>query len=113
MKLRAVRIPLVDALVTFDQRPVRVVNISRTGALLHSPTRPDVGIEGHLRLTHAHTSVTIGSRVVRVDVAERVEPIEDGAWSAAITFTAPPPDEIAALLRRVVAPRRSAGEVRG
>jgi hypothetical protein len=105
MKPRAVRIPLEDATVAFDGRAVRLVNISRTGALVRLARPHAAGTEGSLTVTHAYTTVTIDGRVVRVALAESPGAEDALSWQAAIAFTAPPPDEITALLRRLVAPR--------
>jgi hypothetical protein len=110
MKPRAVRIPLLDATVTFNGAIVRLVNISRTGALFASATPPTED-DGRLTLSHAHTTVIIDGRLVRVGVAADAEgEDEETLWEAAIVFTAPPPDEIMALLRRVVSPRVTAAD---
>ena len=110
MKPRAVRIPLVDATVAFDGHAVRLVNISRTGALVRLAEPHAAGTEGSLTLTHAYTTVRIDGRVVRVGIVGSPDGDDDLAWQAAIAFTAPPPDEITALLRRVVAPRPVAAD---
>jgi hypothetical protein len=105
MKPRAVRIPLVEARVTFNGSVVRLVNISRSGALVAVASAPATGSEGSLTVSHAYTTITIDGRVVRSDRAVSPDEGEDSGWQAAIVFTAPPPDEITALLRRVVSPR--------
>jgi hypothetical protein len=105
MKVRAVRIPLVDALVTFDARLVRLVNISRTGALVYAELPWEVGAKGSLTVTYGHTTVKIDGRVVRVGISAPFDPLAEPGWQAAVVFTAPPPEEITALLRRLVAPR--------
>lgn len=105
MKPRAVRIPLVEARVTFNGGAVRLVNISRSGALVAVASVPAEGSEGSLTVAHAHTTITIEGRVVRVGLAVSADDDQESSWQAAIVFTAPPPEEITALLRRVVSPR--------
>jgi hypothetical protein len=105
MKPRAVRIPLVEARVTFNGAEVDLVNISRTGALLASAGPQTVATSGSLVVTHASTTVTIDGRIVRSDSVTAGQDGDEAGWRAAIEFTAPPPDEVTALLRRVVSPR--------
>jgi hypothetical protein len=105
MKPRAVRIPLVEARVTFNGVSVGLVNISRTGALLAADSPQDIGTAGSLVVTHAHTTVTIDGRIVRANDVAAGRDGDDRGRHIAIEFTAPPPDEITALLRRVVSPR--------
>lgn len=102
MQPRAVRIPLYEATVSFDQHPASLVNISRTGALLRVHSPAEAGHEAPLVISHNHTMIQIDVRVVRTCLAPVPGRIDEGTWYAGVKFVAPPPLEIAQLLRRII-----------
>lgn len=99
---RAVRIPLEDAIVSFDHDPASLVNISRTGALLrlHGPAK--VGLAARLVITHNHTTIQLDAEVVRTKMAGTAGRADQGDWQCGVRFVAPPPTEIIQLLRRII-----------
>ena len=99
-KPRAVRISISEAVVTFKATQATLVNISRTGALLRFHAALPVDTTGELTLSHNHTTIHIEGRVVRTGTAGGPS---DGDWMVGLTFIAPPPPEITALLRRIIA----------
>ena len=101
-KARAVRISISDAVVTFMGKQATLVNISRTGALLraHSPLQVDA--TGQLTISHNHTTIHMEGRVVRGTMASTAGGANEGDWMVGLTFIAPPPPEITALLRRII-----------
>ena len=101
-KPRAVRISISDAVVTFMGKQATLVNISRTGALLRVQTTLPVDTAGQLTISHNHTTIHMEGRVVRSAMASTAGGPNDGDWTAGITFIAPPPPEITALLRRII-----------
>jgi hypothetical protein len=102
LKPRAVRISIADAIVTFMGKQATLVNISRTGALLRVHSTLPVESTGQLTISHNHTTIHMEGRVVRSAVATMAGGPNDGDWTAGITFIAPPPPEITALLRRII-----------
>lgn len=102
MQPRAVRIPLYDATVSFDQHPASLVNISRTGALLRMHGPAQTGYEGPVVIGHNHTTIHIDVRVVRTCLAPVAGRTDEGTWYVGVKFVAPPPLEIAQLLRRII-----------
>jgi hypothetical protein len=101
-KPRAVRISISDAVVTFMGKPATLVNISRTGALLRVRSLLQVEATGQLTISHNHTTIQLEGRVVRAAMATTAGGPNDGDWTAGLTFIAPPPPEITALLRRII-----------
>ena len=102
-KPRAVRISIADAVVTFKGKQATLVNISRTGALLRVHALLAVDTAGQLTISHNHTTIHMEGRVVRSSAASTAGGPNDGDWVAGHTFIAPPPPEITALLRRIIA----------
>lgn len=100
LKPRAVRISIADAVVTFKGTRVGLMNISRTGALLRVQSAAEIGATGHLVISHNHTTIHMEGKVVRCNLAGTGP--QDGEWLAGISFIAPPPPEITALLRRII-----------
>ena len=99
-KPRAVRISIAEAVVTFNGKQATLVNISRTGALLRVHAALPVNTTGELTISHNHTTVQMEGRVVRAGIAGGPN---DDDWTVGLTFIAPPPPEITALLRRIIA----------
>ncbi len=99
-KPRAVRISIAEAVVTFKEKQATLVNISRTGALLRVHAALPVDTTGQLTISHNHTTVQMEGRVVRTGIAGGPN---DDDWTVGLTFIAPPPPEITALLRRIIA----------
>ncbi len=99
-KPRAVRISIAEAVVTFNGKQATLVNISRTGALLRVHAALPVNTTGELTISHNHTTVQMEGRVVRAGIAGGPN---DDDWTVGLTFIAPPPQEITALLRRIIA----------
>ena len=99
-KPRAVRISIAEAVVTFNGKQATLVNISRTGALLRVHAALPVNTTGELTISHNHTTVQVEGRVVRAGIAGGPN---DDDWTVGLTFIAPPPPEITALLRRIIA----------
>lgn len=102
-KPRAVRISISDAVVTFRGKQATLVNISRTGALLRVHAPQEINATGQLTISHNHTTIHMEGRVVRGAQAATAGGPNDGDWMAGLTFIAPPPPEITALLRRIIA----------
>ncbi len=102
-KPRAVRISIADAVVSFMGTTASLVNISRTGALLRVHLPSQVDATGQLTISHNHTTIHMEGRVVRVNRAATAGSSDDGDWMAGLIFIAPPPPEITALLRRIIA----------
>ena len=102
MQPRAVRIPIYDAVVTFDEQPATLVNISRTGALLRVHAAARVGRESAVVITHNRTTIQLDARVVRSSSAPVPGGPHEGEWHTGIRFVAPPPIEITQLLRRII-----------
>ena len=101
-KPRAVRISISDAVVTFMGKQATLVNISRTGALLRVHSQLPIDAAGQLTISHNHTTIHMEGRVVRGTMAGTGGGPNDGEWMAGLTFIAPPPPEITALLRRII-----------
>jgi hypothetical protein len=99
---RAVRISISDAVVSFAGMQATLVNISRTGALLRVHAMLEVESTGQLVISHNHTTIHMEGRVVRASRASTAGGPKDGDWLAGLTFIAPPPPEITALLRRII-----------
>ena len=104
-KPRAVRISISEAVVTFKGKQATLVNISRSGALLRVHAALPVEATGQLTISHNHTTVQMEGRVVRTGMAGTgtAGGPNDGDWTVGLTFIAPPPPEITALLRRIIA----------
>jgi hypothetical protein len=102
MKPRAVRIAMVDAVISYDGQPATLLNISRSGALLRLRDLAPIGTDGRLTITHAHITIGIDARVARTSAAPATAGGIDGDSHAGISFVAPPPPEITALLRRLI-----------
>ena len=101
-RARAVRISISDAVVTFKDKQATLVNISRTGALLRMHALVEVESTGQLVISHNHTTIHMEGRVVRASKESTAGGAKEGAWMAGLTFIAPPPPEITALLRRII-----------
>ena len=102
-KPRAVRISIAEAVVTFNGKQATLVNISRTGALLRVHAALPIDTTGQLTISQNHTTVQMEGRVVRTGMAGTAGEPNDGDWTVGLTFIAPPPPEITALLRRIIA----------
>lgn len=105
MQPRAVRVPLLEAYVTFNGFDATLVNISRSGALLRMREPAEVGTDARLILSQRSTTIVIDGKVVRaVKGGATVVDIGDERH-VAISFVAPPPPEVTSLLRRLIAQR--------
>ena len=103
MQPRAVRVPLLETYVQFKGRDAILVNISRSGALLRMREPVAVGENARLTLSQRSTTIEIDGRVVRADAGGRA-PVDIGdERHVGISFVAPPPPEVTALLRRLIA----------
>ena len=103
MQPRAVRVPLLEAYVRFNGLDATLVNISRSGALLRLREPVEVGSNARLTLSQRATTIEIHGKVVRA-VREGATIIDIGDdRHVGISFVSPPPPEVTALLRRLIA----------
>jgi hypothetical protein len=102
MQARAVRVQLRDTFARFNGRDATLVNISRSGALLQVDETIGVGTLGRLILSQRSTTIEIDGKVVR-EVDRPSRSLETDARQVGIAFVSPNPQEVTALLRRLIA----------
>ena len=103
MQPRAVRVPLLDAYVRFNGFGATLVNISRSGALVRLSEPAEVGTNARLTLSQHSMTIEIDGKVVRaVEGGAAIVDCGDDRL-VGITFVSPPPREVTALLRRLIA----------
>ena len=100
MQPRAVRVPLIETYVRFNGVDATLVNISRSGTLLRLREPVEVGSNARLTLSQRSITIEIDGKVVRGGAT--IVDIGDDRY-VGISFVAPPPPEVTALLRRLIA----------
>ena len=103
MQPRAVRVPLLEAYVRFNGFDATLLNISRSGALLRLREPVEIGSSARLTLSQRSTTIEIDGKVVRAERGGAAIIDLDDDRHVGISFVAPPPPEVTALLRRLIA----------
>jgi hypothetical protein len=102
MQPRAVRVPLLETVVRFNGQDASLVNISRSGALLRMFEPVEIGADARLTLSQRSTTIEIDGKVVRARGGGGAA-IEPDEHHVGVSFGSPPPPEVTALLRRLIA----------
>jgi hypothetical protein len=110
---RSRRTTLAGAQAQFADHPAEVMNVSNTGALIHTSQRHGVGSHGPLTLDLPGAPLQLTARVVRCEPVAGPLSKSTGKFSLALTFVGPSAEAVARLEEVCKTGRRAASEDRG